>query len=736
MLKPVAKQSIFVFVVMALIIGADLLLARLVLFYKPWRTSEVVSLAVITLVCGFTLSYATGRQPRLKLFLVGLLATGWLIVGAAYGFSYRANYRANVRPILNYVAWSRVLAKSAETPLGSAELADHFRMRPPVQLEKLPNFRGSTEGGDLELRAAELMASRLRFLSYPAVTVPEDLSWDEDPFGDRSWNFELHNMGYVAVLARAYAATEHLPYIERAEALTLDWIGDNSGYSMSPPSEFVWNDHTTAIRLGSWLVFWEAWTKSPAFSQKKMEQVLGSMIAHAERLASSDFYTENHNHGIDQDLALLGFALLFPEMERSDTWRELALQRLALQLTQTISPKGVQLEHSPGYHLLLMETVQDVGRMLRDFDIEDQFGFDLTGLYGKMARFASTTIQPNGLITPIGDTSGNIDSYAALDWSVAETDPWLEYHVSSGRSGILQDTVMAYPEEGYAVIRDFDGGSLTYDRSFYLFFTSAANEVTGIGHKHADDLSFVLVYGGRDFLIDSGQYSYKRDEGRDYVKSSRAHNVVLVDGDDFRGWESSFDAFTTSPDHTVIRASHRNYPNFEHKRWIVHIRPAKVFVIDEIRPLVADQRHHMFEQLFHFAADLDVRTAQNGQQVIASPGSIRGDSPTLRLTQLHGAFDARVVAGQRAPMLGWRSLEHGVLEPSPVAVFTTRGESALYVTLIDFIKADQEGAKISRGAGNVSVSDGDELLITWREGDGTRRLRVDRMTGNVELTWK
>ena len=86
------------------------------LFYKPWRNSEVVGLSAITLVCGFTLSWASGHRPRLKAAVATLIAAGWLTVGAAYGFSYRANYRANVRPILEYVDSSRILATLGCSP--------------------------------------------------------------------------------------------------------------------------------------------------------------------------------------------------------------------------------------------------------------------------------------------------------------------------------------------------------------------------------------------------------------------------------------------------------------------------------------------------------------------------------------------------------------------------------------------------------------------------------------------
>ena len=43
-------------------------------------------------------------------------------------------------------------------------------------------------------------------------------------------------------------------------------------------------------------------------------------------------------------------------------------------------------------------------------------------------------------------------------------------------------------------------------------------------------------------------------------------------------------------------------------------------------------------------------------------------------------------------MLGWHSPERGVLEPSPVAVFSMSGEQALYVTMIDLVEDSRADA--------------------------------------------
>lgn len=720
-----------------LVAGAVVLLGRLVLFYFPWRALEVRLLSAIALVSAASVSWLTARRPKLRLTWISLLGLGWLLVGAAYAFSYRTNYRENIRPLLDYVDSSATPGTSGPAELTSLEaLASHFASRPAVPLEELPRlYLGWSEPSELEAEALELMASRYTFMSDPPATLPEDLDWDEDPYGSHPWRWRLHNMAYVVTLTRAYATTNHLPYLQRAEALVLDWIDDNSGYVLDPPTEYVWNDHSTALRLANWLFFWEVWTKSPRFTPDKMERILGSMLGHAERLSDPDFYWENHNHGIDQDRALLGFALVFPELLTAEKWRNLALRRLTVQLEQTISPNGVHLEHSPGYHSDIMVRLQSLERQLRTFDIE--YELDLDALQSRMARFLGITVQPNGRLAPVGDTRPmELESSSAWDHEAAF--PWLEYYLTEGGSGVLHDTVAVYPDEGYAVIRDFDDGAVPFRESLYLFFTAAANDVTGRrGHKHADDLSFILSYRGYEFVIDAGLYGYERDRHRDYVVSSRAHNVVLIDGQNFSGWDSGIEAFEASSNYTMIRASHRNHPGFEHTRWIVHLPPTKFLLVDDLRPDLSDppaRRDHTFEQLFHFGAAIAVEADGDDGGITATAALSEGntDCPQLRITQLHGAVDAHVATGQRQPMLGWHSPDVGVLEPSPAVSFTTAGPGALYVTLFDL--ADCDRARLGRRPDpRAEAPDDASLWVSWEDEDGPGRIEIDREAGDVRV---
>src|SRR5262249_26234360 len=52
------------------------------------------------------------------------------------------------------------------------------------------------------------------------------------------------------------------------------------------------------------------------------------------------------------------------------------------------------------------------------------------------------------------------------------------------------------------------------------------------GHAHCDTLSYELAINGRRVIVDSGVFDYEPSSERAYARSTRAHNTVVVDGED------------------------------------------------------------------------------------------------------------------------------------------------------------------------------------------------------------
>ena len=114
-------------------------------------------------------------------------------------------------------------------------------------------------------------------------------------------------------------------------------------------------------------------------------------------------------------------------------------------------------------------------------------------------------------------------------WYLTRTDRGLDDPV-----GLLYDSMqpgesvpndfaesMLYPDIGWAVLRSSwrDNATMLAIKSGFAW-----------NHAHPDTGSFILFHHGKPLIIDSGTCSYSRREYTSYYRHSKAHNVILTDG--------------------------------------------------------------------------------------------------------------------------------------------------------------------------------------------------------------
>jgi hypothetical protein len=149
-------------------------------------------------------------------------------------------------------------------------------------------------------------------------------------------------------------------------------------------------------------------------------------------------------------------------------------------------------------------------------------------------------------------------------------------------------------------------------------------------HSHADAGSFILLHDGNNLLIDSGNCSYGRPEYDDYYRQSRAHNVVLFNGQAENSEDTYFGSqFPGSVSHLLDAGglkyvmadatgptSHLFVRNFRHFLWIGNV----ILVIDDVKSFEPGQ----FSWLLHVDGNaerkgLDLRVTQGDAGVRVRP---------------------------------------------------------------------------------------------------------------------
>ena len=141
------------------------------------------------------------------------------------------------------------------------------------------------------------------------------------------------------------------------------------------------------------------------------------------------------------------------------------------------------------------------------------------------------------------------------------------------------------------------------------------------GHTHCDFLSYELMLGGQRLVVDTGVFEYEPGQLRQYVRSTRAHNTVSIDGDEQSEVWGEFRVarravkhnaqVSTDDDHIHITGAYSGFygatigfkPRFKHQRDInVKFVKDTIGSIDVIDTLTGSGEHEA-ESYIHIHPD-------------------------------------------------------------------------------------------------------------------------------------
>jgi uncharacterized heparinase superfamily protein len=378
-------------------------------------------------------------------------------------------------------------------------------------------------------------------------------AWDPD--APLLWLFNLHYFGWL----------EALPADEQRR-LVHDWIaryrpaGRRAG----------WLPYPLSLRLRHW---WRALLDGGPLAEERAA-VLPSVEAQAECLADTLEHHLRGNHLLESaiTLKLLAGSLRGSAVPR---WGRLADRVLDAELAEQFLLDGGHFERSAMYHALLLHGLLDLVNLLPD---DDEVRVRLVERVPSLLHFLSGMTHPDGEIALFNDAAFGI---------APGPDALFEY---AGRLGFAAPAAASasFPETGYHAFRqggDFlvvDAGPIGPD---YLST-----------HAHGDIFSFELSLGGRRVVVDAGTSTYAEGPERDWVRSTRAHNTVEVDGVDQceffgafrvgrRGRPKQVVARAT-PDALCVSGWHDGYRRLRgrpiHRRELLYLREGALLVWDTV----------------------------------------------------------------------------------------------------------------------------------------------------------
>jgi hypothetical protein len=271
------------------------------------------------------------------------------------------------------------------------------------------------------------------------------------------------------------------------------------------------------------------------------------------------------------------------------------------------------MEHSPGYQTFYVFLINDVIENLIKLKLDvPKYLIDI-----QKALISSCTyfIQPNLTHIQFGDTKGGtkpIDDFKVqLDrfkrlMNDSNGFQELDYVLSKGSIGTTpKNTDIVYKDGGYAIFRDGWYDTMNFENQIMAAFK--ANNFSWT-HYHRDDTTFSIFGYGREIVVDAGHYNFNRKDSLTFYQySAYAHNVLLIDDENFRPSKKNFGRskiidYEIGDSTSWVKASHPHYKGFKIKnqtRTFIFKKPNKFVVTDNLD----SKNQHEYKQIIHFHPD-------------------------------------------------------------------------------------------------------------------------------------
>lgn len=453
------------------------------------------------------------------------------------------------------------------------------------------------------------------------------------------WTYHLSYFDFAVDLARAWRDRGERRFGERYLQLWTNWLeAAERGAARIEP-------YPTSVRcLNALRSLWLVHDRVPSpFS----DQLLAAVHAQLEWLAGN---LERHLRGnhLQKNLTALAWGSIAFDGPVARRWRPF-LDELWEELREQVLPDGGHFERSPMYHAAALDD------FLRTVTLCEAAGVavpaDVRPRLAAMTRALQWLSRPDGTLHLFNDAANG-------------ERPGREEVLDLARRVLSADFVepagaFALPDTGYYGVVD-----RAADRRLVIDAGPPGPSYQP-GHAHCDMLSFDLDLAGRPVVVDAGVHGYDGDPYREYVRGTRAHNTVEIDG---RDQHEMWATFRVARRGEVLAATcHEANGLFEfegacrpyHDKRAVHrrtirLRGDELTVTDTVEGAVG----RPLRSWLHLHQEFRVERLEAGFLALCEQAALR------ILIEPFGTADVLARRGEQDPMQGWCCPEFGVALPA------------------------------------------------------------------------
>jgi len=473
-------------------------------------------------------------------------------------------------------------------------------------------------------------------------------------------------------------------------------------------------DHATSARVRVLGEFWRIYRQRSDFRPAVGRAVLEQAARYRSLLSDPGHFTFATNHGLMENLGLLQLELAFPTLPNGAHYRQLALDRLDLQLSFLIDEAGVVRENSAGYQAYGLRMLSMIFRCMTL--LGEPVPATWYQKYVSGLAFLGRLERPDGTLPAFGDTDG-----AAGDSAFRVTD--VDANGASGplhaRASRRPDRELSvHPAAGYWI--DWDGTESWPDPAGLSQTVVTWTRPPAPSHKHADELSVILWSKGTSWLTSVGYWPYG-EPGRAEAESWAAANALHLANEDPTGLRTpNLLSSGWTPEISVLDLERRGPGAYTARRQVMHLKPDLWVILDHVAADATETNETVWTLAPEVTAwrDATWRDASSASYLLEAR-----DGTTARLTLLGSPGTvARDHRGSRSPFAGWHVVR-AVPEPAPAITVEQPAGDAWAVAVLS---TASPGSPLSYAGGEPQVT-GLSSADAWT-------IRLPMASGHLTLT--
>ncbi|MFW6045143.1 MAG: heparinase II/III family protein, partial [Planctomycetota bacterium] len=586
-------------------------------------------------------------------------------------------------------------------------------------------------------QANDILEGRFFGRGATAEMPEEHGAWDWNymgPKNNREFAFKLNRHPFFVSLFQAWRKTGEEKYARVFDRLVRDWILHTVYWDDKHQYGFTWRVLEAGLRMRSWTVTFHGFQDSETFTPAARLLMLSSFVEHG-RYIKKHHWT-GHNHALMEHDGLNRVGLTFPEFKEAEQWHEYAYEQMMKEMDEQVYPDGAHDELSSNYHWVSLSSFENLADITREAgrEVPEDYRSRLIDMYDYFVGL----VRPNATL-PQNQRSDYRDFKGPMLRAAERYDrPDWRYIVTAGEEGSRPEGLPSRFAEWAGHLTSRNGWD---EDSLWSCFN-----VGPTGYPHREHLHFSLTAYGKDFLINSGRFWYMDDKWKEFSRSTRSSNAVLIDGREQELKPKTVDSplgdhlWSLTEEFDFVEGTHEHYEDMEgdaaHTRAVVFLRDVGAWIVAD---RISTDRPRSITPMWRFQPERKV-AIKDGQTLVTDDD----EGANLSIVPAGGPeWDLELIRGQEEPYVqGWYSPRTTEWEPNTCAEYhadieedsefawiMTPSESEARQPDVEVLESPEGIIRL-----NISWPNGSERTVTVVLDDSALPLQLDggrRLQGKV-----